>query len=66
MARDQKPQKAKNKKYADPKTGEFRHSDGDRRHRGGPSAKKAIKDKKLLHELGGSVPVDEPTPDAEE
>lgn len=53
MSRDKKPKKAK---YVDLKTGQFRHTDGDRRHRGGPSAKKAIKDKKRMQELGGYVP----------
>lgn len=56
MARDDRLQKAKNKKYADPKTGEYRHSDGDRRHRRGASAKDAIKQKKLMHEQGGLPP----------
>ena len=61
MARDEKPKKAKNKKYADPKTGLFRHPDGDRRHRGGASAKQAIKDKKTQHEFdGGGPPADAP------
>ena len=59
MARDEKPKKANKSKYADPKTGEFRHADGDRRHRRGASAKQAIKNKKLIHELG-SAPADEP------
>lgn len=56
MARDDRPQKAKNKKYADPKTGDYRHSDGDRRHRRGASAKDAIKHKKQMHEQGGLPP----------
>lgn len=56
MARDDKPQKAKNKKYADPKTGEYRHSDGDRRHRRGASAKDAAKHKKQMQEQGGLPP----------
>lgn len=64
MARDDKPQKAKNKKYADPKTGAFRHSDGDRRHRGfGSAAKDAIKHKKLMQELGGLPPEEQPPED---
>lgn len=53
MARDKKPKKAK---YTDPKTGEFRHADGDRRHRRGASAKDAIKHKKLMSEMGGLPP----------
>ena len=63
MARDTKPQKAKNKKYADPKTGEFRHSDGDRRHRGfGAAAKTAVKNTRLMQERGG-LPLEEPPTD---
>jgi hypothetical protein len=61
MARDKKPSKAKKSKYADPKTGEFRHADGDRRHRKfGAIAKRAGKDKQLRREFGGGVPVDDP------
>lgn len=56
MSNDKKPGKAKNKKYADPKTGAFRHSDGDRRHRLGATAKDAIKHKKRMQELGGLPP----------
>jgi hypothetical protein len=56
MAGDKKPNKANKKKYTDPKTGAFRHSDGDRRHRHGASAKDAIKNKRLMHELGGLPP----------
>jgi hypothetical protein len=53
MARDKKPNKANKKKYADPKTGEFRHTDGDRRHRGAmSSAKDAVKQKRKLQEQG--------------
>jgi hypothetical protein len=63
MASDKKPGKAKNKKYADPKTGAFRHSDGDRRHRLGATAKDAIKHKRKMQELGGLPP--ESTDDAE-
>lgn len=61
MARDKKPDKANKGKYADPKTGQFRHTDGDRRHRGGPSAKDAIKHKQQMQEQGGlpPEPVDE-------
>lgn len=60
MARDQKPKKANKSKYADPKTGEFRHADGDRRHRRGASAKEAIKNKKIAREFGGEIPADDP------
>lgn len=55
MASDKKP-KARKAKYADPKTGEFRHADGDRRHRRGASAKDAIRNKKRMQELGGLPP----------
>lgn len=66
MPHDKKPQKANNKKYADPKTGEFRHSDDDRRHRRGASAKDAIKHKRLMQEMGGTPPEEpeEPADDA--
>ncbi len=60
MARDQKPKKATKSKYADPKTGQFRHADGDRRHRGGASAKQAVKNKKIIREFDGGVPVGDP------
>ena len=60
MASDKKPKKANKGKYADPKTGAFRHSDGDRRHRGGASAKDAIKHKKRMHEQGGLPPEQPP------
>ena len=57
MARDKKPNKANKKKYADPKTGEFRHTDGDRRYRGAmSSAKDAVKQKRKLQEQGGLAP----------
>jgi hypothetical protein len=55
MARDKKPKKARKSKYTDPKTGLFRHTDGDRRHRGAYS-KDAGAHKKLLRELGGLPP----------
>lgn len=59
MARDKKPKKANKGKYADPKTGEFRHTDGDRRHRGGAYAKDAIKHKRMMQEQGGLPPDDD-------
>ena len=34
-----------------PTAGEFRHRDGDRRHRGGPTADKAIADKRAINQL---------------
>lgn len=61
MARDKKPNKANKKKYADPKTGAFRHSDGDRRHHGAmASAKDAIKQKKKFQQT--VLPPEEPDP----
>ncbi|AWM41271.1 hypothetical protein GobsT_01070 [Gemmata obscuriglobus] len=67
MADDKKP-KARKNKYADPKTGEFRHADGDRRHRRGASAKDAIKFKKQMQERGlpPAADSDEPTDDVSE
>lgn len=57
MSNDKKPNKANKKKYTDPKTGEFRHTDGDRRHRGAmSSAKDAVKQKRKLQEQGGLPP----------
>jgi hypothetical protein len=53
MSRDKKPKKSK---YLDPKTGQFRHTDGDRRHRRGSSAKDAVKQKRKFQELGGVPP----------
>ena len=58
MASDKKPRKANKSKYANPKTGEFRHSDGDRRRRGGPTADQAIRDKKIRQTFNGGAPVD--------
>lgn len=55
MAGDKNP-KARKNKYADPKTGEFRHADGDRRHRRGSSAKDAVKLKRQMQERGGLPP----------
>ena len=60
MARDKKPKKGK---YTDPKTGQFRHTDGDRRHRLGASAKDAVKHKKRMQEMGGLPPEAEGEPD---
>lgn len=61
MASD-RPRKAKKSKYAT-KSGEFRHADGDRRHRGGPTADRAIRDKRARQTFGG-VPADDPPPAA--
>jgi hypothetical protein len=66
MGSDKKPNKAKNKKYADPKTGAFRHTDGDRRHRLGATAKDAIKHKRKMQELGGLPPEGDDESDATE
>jgi hypothetical protein len=58
MASDKKPNKAKKSKYTS-KTGEFRHTDGDRRRRGGPTADQATRDKKRRQTFGG-IPTDDP------
>jgi hypothetical protein len=58
MASDKRPKKAKKSKYAT-KSGEFRHTDGDRRHRGGPSADQATRDKTIRQSFDG-IPVDDP------
>jgi hypothetical protein len=43
-----------------PPVGPFRHRDGDRRRRGGPSAKEAVAWKQRMREFGGLIPpVDE-------
>ncbi len=60
MASDKKPRKANKGKYTNPKTGEFRHTDGDRRHRGGPNADRAIRDKKIRQSFTGGIPADDP------
>jgi hypothetical protein len=62
MASDKK-NSAKKKKYAT-KTGEYRHSDGDRRRRGGPSADQASRDKRARQSFTGGTPVDNPPPAA--
>ncbi len=61
MASDKK-RKAKKAKYAT-KTGEFRHTDGDRRWRAlGAAAKKAGRDKRARQTFTGGVPLDDPPP----
>jgi len=65
MASDKKPRKANKVKYTNPKTGEFRHSDGDRRRRGGPIADQAIRDKKIRQSFTGGIPTDD-SPTSEE
>ena len=63
MASDKKSQKAKKSKYAT-KTGEFRHTDGDRRWRGAmATAKKAIRDKRARQTFTGGIPTDDPPAD---
>ena len=59
MASDKKRKQAKKSKYAT-KSGEFRHSDGDRRRRGGASADQGIRDKKIRQTFTGGIPVDDP------
>lgn len=61
MASDKKPKKANKLKYAS-KAGEFRHTDGDRRRRGGPSVDQAIRDKRTRQSFAGGVPDDAPPP----
>ena len=60
MASDKKPRKANKSKYRNPKTGEFRHTDGDRRRRGGPNVDQAIRDKKTRQTFTGGIPEDAP------
>lgn len=60
MASDKKRPKANKGKYANPKTGEFRHTDGDRRRRGGMTADQGIRDKKARQSFTGGTPVDDP------
>jgi hypothetical protein len=64
MASDKKKRLAKKSKYAT-KTGEFRHTDGDRRHRGfGAAAKQAGRDKRARQTFTGGIPADDPPPTA--
>jgi hypothetical protein len=58
-----RPRKAKKSKHAT-KSREFRHADGDRRRRGGPTADRAIRDKRARQTFGGGVPADDPPPAA--
>jgi hypothetical protein len=41
-----------------PRTGPFRHKDGDRRRRGGLTADQATANKRLMQQLGAPVPSD--------
>lgn len=53
MASSKKRRKAsKSARQTQPPTGAFRHRDGDRRRRGGPSADQAIKDKEARRQFG--------------
>jgi hypothetical protein len=54
-----KKNRARKSKYAT-KSGEFRHTDGDRRRRGGPDVNQAIRDKRARQTFGGGIPLDEP------
>lgn len=60
MASDRK-KKANKKKYAT-KSGEFRHSDGDRRRRGGANADQAIRDKRTRQTFNGGIPINDVPP----
>jgi hypothetical protein len=62
MASDKK-NRAKKSKYAT-KTGEYRHSDGDRRRRGGHTADQATRDKRARQSFTGGIPTDDPPPAA--
>ena len=62
MASDRK-KRAKKSKHAT-KTGEFRHKDGDRRHRGGLTADQGIRDKRARQSFSGGIPIDDPPPAA--
>lgn len=60
MGAEKKRNKPKKGKYTNPRTGEFRHTDGDRRRRGGPDVNQAIRDKKIRQTFDGGVPDNEP------
>jgi hypothetical protein len=60
MASDRK-KRAKKSKYST-KTGEYRHSDGDRRRRAGPTADQATRDKRARQNFSGGIPTDGPPP----
>jgi hypothetical protein len=49
MASEKKKRKL-GKKPVRPPGQPFRHPDGDRRHRGGASARQAVRDKRAMHE----------------
>jgi hypothetical protein len=54
-------ERARKSKYAT-KSGEFRHKDGDRRHRGSITSKQATRDKKVRRAFTEGIPVDDPSP----
>ncbi len=61
MGADKRKKAAKKKKHSTP-TGEFRHADGDRRHRHamGKAVREAAQHKKLLKQIGAvELPDDE-------
>jgi hypothetical protein len=60
MASPKKRRKAVklNREEQQPRTGPFRHKDGDRRRRGGLTANQAIADKRAMQQLGAPAPHD--------
>jgi len=58
MSSDRKNQ-ARKKKYAT-KSGEFRHSDGDRRRRPTVNPKKIMGQKRVRQTFDGGIPIEEP------
>jgi hypothetical protein len=58
MASQKKRRKAikLNREQKQPPTGPFRHKDGDRRHRGGLTADKALANKRAMQQLGAPLP----------
>jgi hypothetical protein len=61
MASDKKKRKATRqvRKQQLPPTGTFRHPDGDRRHRGGMTAREALAIKRKLQQADAITPSDE-------
>lgn len=67
MGADKRKKAAKKKKYSTP-TGEFRHSDGDRRHREGmgKAVREALQHKELMKQIGAvDLPEEEEEPNEE-
>ena len=60
MASGKKRRKAAklSKAQQQPHTGPFRHKDGDRRYRGGPTYREVMAQKRLMQQLGAPVPHD--------